>query len=114
MKTLKLIALCAVIFLSYSVNAQYFTTEHDSDFNKLLPKAQKDKLNEKKLAVFSASYHQANEEDYRRIIELKQSGQADIWIEIYFRTKNIDDRQKQVENLSEEIKKQINFNSFCA
>ena len=109
MKTLKLIAFCIIIFLSYNVNAQYFTTEHDSDFNKLLPKAQKDKLNEKKLAVFSNSYHQANEEDYKRIIELKQSGQADIWIEIYFRTKNINDRQKQVENLSEDIKKQINF-----
>lgn len=109
MKTLKLIAFCIIIFLSYNVNAQYFTTEHNSDFNKLLPKAQKDKLNEKKLAVFSNSYHQANEEDYKRIIELKQSGQADIWIEIYFRTKNINDRQKQVENLSEEIKKQINF-----
>ena len=109
MKTLKLIAFCIIIFLSYNVNAQYFTTEHDSDFNKLLPKAQKDKLNEKKLAVFSNSYHQANEEDYKRIIELKQSGQADIWIEIYFRTQNIKNRQKQVENLSEEIKKQINF-----
>ena len=60
MKTLKLIAFCIIIFLSYNVNAQYFTTEHDSDFNKLLPKAQKDKLKEKKMSIFE--FHKARNE----------------------------------------------------
>ena len=48
MKAIKLVILCISIFLSHNVKAQQsYYSEYDSTIDKLIPKAKKNKLNEK-------------------------------------------------------------------
>lgn len=110
MKAIKLVILCISIFLSHNVKAQQsYYSEYDSTIDKLIPKAKKNKLNEKKTVLLASAYHQANEKDHKRIMELKASGQPDIWIEIYFRINNINTRQNKIKTLPDNVKKSINF-----
>ena len=110
MKALKSITLCLIILISYSVYSQEANTiELDKTIDKLIPKAKKNKLNEKQTISLMQSYHQANEQEFKRIMELKSSGQPDIWIEIYHKSISIDERQKKVEILPDNIKTAINF-----
>ena len=110
MKALNLLILCLTIFFNYNVNAQVCnTSDLDKNIDKLIPKAKKDKLNEKQLVLLTQSYHQANECDHKRIMELKSSGQPDIWIEIYHRLTSIEQRQNKVKALPDNIKSSMNF-----
>ena len=113
MKTLKLFILCLAIFLNYNVNAQVCnTSDLDKNIDKLIPKAKKNKLNEKQLVLLTQSYHQANECDHKRIMELKSSGQPDIWIEIYHKVNNINERQNKINTLPNNIKNAMNFKAL--
>lgn len=109
MKILKLIVFCATLFISHNVNSQIHFSELDETIDKLLPKAKKNKLNEKQLALFTSSYHQANENDHKRIMELRKSGQPDIWPEIYFRINGINYRQEKIKTLPDDIKTAMGF-----
>ncbi len=113
MKALKSIILCLTLLISYNVHSQEANTaELDKAIDKLIPKAKKNKLNEKQTISLMQSYHQANEQDFKRIMELKVSGQPDIWIEIYHKSVSIDERQKKVEVLPDKVKSAINFKSL--
>lgn len=112
MKALKILFFCTTIFLSYSIKAQTYSSEHDKTIEKLIPKAKKNKLNDKQLNTLEHSFHQANEEDHQKIMKLKMSGEADIWPEIYFRLTNIDKRQSQIKVLPNDIKNAINFKAL--
>lgn len=113
MKALKSIILCLTLLISYNVYSQEANTaELDKAIDKLIPKAKKNKLNEKQTISLMQSYHQANEQDFKRIMELKASGQPDIWIEIYHKSVSIDERQKKVEKLPDNIKNAIEFKSL--
>lgn len=113
MKALKSIILCLTILISYNIYSQEANTaELDKNIDKLIPKAKKNKLNEKQTISLMQSYHQANEQDFKRIMELKASGQPDIWMEIYDKSVSIDERQKKVEVLPDKVKSAINFKSL--
>ena len=113
MKALKSIILCLTILISYNAYSQEANTaELDKTIDKLIPKAKKNRLNEKQTFSLMQSYHQANEQDFKRIMELKVSGQPDIWIEIYHKSVSIDERQKKVEVLPDKVKSAINFKSL--
>lgn len=109
MKALKVIIFCIAIFQLQYVNAQMYSSEYDKTIDKLIPKAKKNKLNEKQLDQLIFSYHHANESDHKRIMELKESGQPNIWIEIYFRIENINHRQNKIKKLPDNIKTAMNF-----
>ena len=110
MKVLKYIILCLSILINYSVKAQNTnTSELDKTIDKLIPKAKKNKLNEKQLALFTNSYHEANGIDHKTIMKLKESGQPDIWIEIYHRLNSINERQNKIKPLLGSIKNIMNF-----
>ena len=110
MKALKLIILCLSLLLSNDLKSQNATvSELDATIDKLIPKAKKNKLNEKQINLLTSSYHQANQEDHQRIIDLKKSGQPDIWIEIYYRINKIDNRQNKIKALPDNIKNSMNF-----
>lgn len=112
MKAMRLLILFLTISLNYNIIAQnksISTVEQDKTINKLLPKAKKNKLNEKQIISLTNSYHEANQNDHQRIMELKKSGQPDIWIEIYHRTNNINNRQNKIKTLPENIKTRMNF-----
>ena len=108
MKTLKLIIFALLITAGICCNAQD-TQEFDQTIDKLIPKAKKNKLNEKQLNILAISYHEANEIDHKRIMKLKESGQPEIWIEIYHRLNSIDNRQNKIKVLPNIVKKAINF-----
>ncbi len=108
MKTLKLIIFALLITVGFCSNAQD-TKELDQTIDKLIPKAKKNKLNEKQLNLLAISYHEANEIDHKRIMKLKESGQPEIWIEIYHRLTSIDDRQNKIKVLPNIVKTAINF-----
>lgn len=113
MKILKSIIICLAIFINYNVYSQEAnTSELDKSIDKLIPKAKKNKLNEKQLLLLTQSYHQANETDHKYIMALKTSGEPDIWIEIYYRLTSIDGRQKKIENLPSNIKTAMNFRTL--
>ncbi len=110
MKVLKYIILCLTILINYNVKAQNTnTSELDKTIDKLIPKAKKNKLNEKQLALFTNSYHEANGIDHKTIMKLKESGLPDIWIEIYYRLTSIDERQGKIKPLPNEVKSAMNF-----
>ncbi|MBQ8761258.1 MAG: hypothetical protein IJZ06_07550 [Bacteroidales bacterium] len=110
MKTLKLLFFCLAIFSTFNANAQKQTTiEYDKTIDKLIPKAKKNKLNDEKINELTISYHQANEIDHMRIMELKATGEPDIWIEIYYRINNINKRQEKIKVLPENVKKVMNY-----
>lgn len=122
MKTLKSIVLFLIISLNYNIVAQTASQEYttnadvnvtteelDKNIDKLIPKAKKNKLNEKQLILLTNSYHEANQADHQRIMELKKSGQPDIWIEIYHRIDNINTRQNKIAVLPDNIKSTMNF-----
>lgn len=114
MKIVKLLFLfisLSLISCSTTKNA-YKSGDYDLVVEKLTEKAMKTKLDSEQLAILANSYHQANENDYKRIMELKLSGQPDIWLEVYQRSVNIDKRQKKVSRLSDEVKKAINFKAL--
>lgn len=113
MKALKSIILCLTILICYNAYSQEANTaELDKTIDKLIPKAKKNKLNEKQTISLMQSYHQANEQDFKRIMELKASGLPDIWIEIYHKSVSIDERQKKVDVLPDKVKSAINFKSL--
>ena len=111
MKTLKLIIFTLLFSITICINAQETksTDELDKTIENLLPKAKKNKLNEKQLLSLTTAYHGANEIDHKCIMRLKESGQADIWMEIYHRLTYIEQRQNKVNALPDNIKSAMNF-----
>lgn len=114
MKILKSIVLFLIISLNYNLLAQMpysdaSTENMDKTIDKLIPKAKRNKLSEKQLILLAESYHGANQNDHQRIMELKKSGQPDIWVEIYYKVCNINDRQNKIKTLSDNVKTAMNF-----
>lgn len=114
MKILRTIVLFLIISLNYNVIAQTLTNdvstrELDKTIDKLIPKAKKNKLNDKQLALLTESYHKANQNEHQRIMELKKSGQPDIWVEIYYRVCSINNRQDKIKTLPDNVKTSMNF-----
>lgn len=111
MKTLKLIIFALLISAGICCNAQS-TKELDQTIDKLIPKAKKNRLNEKQLNTLTISYHEANEIDHKKIMKLKESGQPEIWIEIHRRLTSIDNRQNKIKVLPNNIKTAMNFKTL--
>lgn len=111
MKILKLLFLfISLSLMSCSVTkSAYKSGDYDTVVDKMTEKASKSALDAEQVEILAASYHQANENDFKRIMELKMSGQPDIWLEIYQRTVSIDKRQKKMKPLSDELKNAIAF-----
>lgn len=108
MKTLRIIVLIMAISLTCNTYAQY-DVDNDRTIDKLIPKAKRNKLNEKQMTLLINSYHEANQNDHQRIMDLKKSGLPDMWIEIYHRLNNINNRQNKIKTLPENIKIAMNY-----
>ena len=111
MKALKLIIFTLLFSITASLSAQetQSTAELDKTIDKLVPKAQKNRLSDKQLQSLTIAYHQANEIDHKKIMKLKESGQPEIWIEIYNRLNSIDKRQNKIKVVPNAIKVAMNF-----
>lgn len=111
MKILKLsIILIFVTLVSCRSNKSlYNSKEYDKVVNNLTKKASKNKLNESQFEYLYMAYHQANQDDFTKIMELKKSGQPDIWTEIYYRTNSINERQNKVDKFPNNIKTALDY-----
>lgn len=111
MKTLKplIIGLLLSLISCNTTEKLYESKNYDQVIDKLVPKAKNNNITEQQVDLLAKSYHQANEDDHERIIELKKSGQPDIWIEIYYKLCSIDMRQNKINTLPEDIRTAINY-----
>lgn len=111
MRILKLSVICLFIILTSCSSGKRLAEpeEYDKTITKLINKAQKGHVNETQIKTLTQYYHQANQDDFTRILELKKSGQPDIWTEIFYRTNNINERQNKVDKLPDNIKDSINY-----
>lgn len=111
MKALKLIIFTLLFSMTTCLCAQenQSTKELDKTIDKLIPKAKKNRLNDKQLQSLTIAYHSANEIDHKNIMKLKESGQPEIWIEIYHRLNSIDKRQNKIKVLPNAVKSGMNF-----
>lgn len=111
MKIFKISFLCSLLILvSCSTNKKlYESKEYDKIIAKLSNKVHNNSIDNSDLEILTQSYHQANQDDFTRIMELKKSGQPDIWLEIFNKTNNINKRQDKVDKFSKEIKVAMNY-----
>lgn len=111
MKILKLSIICLFIALTSCGSTKTIeeSKEYDKTITRLVNKAKKNRLNEVQIETLAQYYHQANQDDFAKIMELKKSGQPDIWLEVFNRTSSINNRQNKVDKLSKEIKTAMNY-----
>lgn len=111
MKTLKLLIIGLLLSLisCNTTEKLYESKNYNQVINKLAQKAKNNNISEQQVDLLAKSYHQANEDDHERIMELKKSGQPAIWVEIYYKLLSIDMRQKKINTLPEDIKTAMNY-----
>ena len=78
----------------------------------LVPRILQGKDGDKNISLLKTAYHESNQIDHERIMELKQSGEVDIWPEIYRRLQNIQTREERLKPLSNEIKERVGYNNI--
>ncbi|MBO6026147.1 MAG: hypothetical protein J6P73_02785 [Bacteroidales bacterium] len=64
---------------------------------------------EKRLYKTGMAYHQANQADHERIMELKATGKPDVWFEIFERYCSIKGRSDEMARFPAEVKKNLNY-----
>lgn len=87
----------------------YDNGEYDEVIQRLAPRANSGCLNNKKFNLLANSYHAANEADHERIMQLKTSGQPDVWSEVYQRYRSMKGRNKALSGLSRSDKQAMNY-----
>ncbi len=70
------------------------------------------KVDEKSVKLLAQAFHSANQMDHEHILQLKASGQPDIWLEIYNKYCLMNKRQNIVNQLPDAVKNQIGFVKF--
>ena len=63
----------------------------------------------KQLYNTGVAYHQANQADHERIMQLKASGTPDVWPEIFERYCSIKGRSDEMAHFPEEVKRSLNY-----
>lgn len=116
MKIRNLISISFLLLLLNSCNTvkkSYESGSYDYVVDRFVVKSEKHELDEKEIAMLNDSYHQANEEDFKRIMELRKSGLPNIWVEVYKRTKSIDDRCKKMSDLPINVLQSIDYRKLA-
>ncbi len=83
--------------------------QYDAAINKSVKKLAKKPSKTKQINVLRDAYRLANLQDNDRIKFLKQSGQPDIWDEVFVRLNNMKVRQENVKRLPTGVLAKINF-----
>ncbi len=106
-----LAAVTAVLSFSACNTAQkmYDAGDYDGVIQKLAARAESGRLNNKNFNILANSYHNANQSDHERIMQLKASGQPDVWPEVYQRYKSMKDRGNALSIMSKTDKQAMNY-----
>ncbi len=97
------------LFSCSSTKDLYESKRYDDVIEILAKESKTSTLDNEELAMLKTSYHEANERDHDRIMNLKESGEPDIWIEIYNLYNKMDKRQKLMSRQSADTKKAMNY-----
>lgn len=116
-KNMKFIRFCAFVLMlgmvsCASTQKAYKQENYDVVIKNLSEEALSNKISDRDLDMFARAYHQANQRDFNKIVELKKSAQPDIWSEVYWRTYNIWGRNELVGKFSETQKMVIGYKPF--
>ena len=87
----------------------YDNGEYDEVIQRLAPRATGAHLCNKNFNLLANSYHAANQTDHERIMQLKTSGQPDVWPEVYQRYKSMKGRNKALSGMSKNDKQAMNY-----
>lgn len=112
MKRILLPAILMAVALLTSCNTTkklYEAQEYDQVIMKVGHKAHFNRASLEELDLLGSAYHQANQTDHERILQLKASGQPDVWPEIYERYKSMNGRQKVIAPLPKEVKQRMRY-----
>lgn len=63
----------------------------------------------KRLYETGMAYHEANQADHERIMELKATGKPDVWPEVFERYCSIQGRSDEMAQFPEEVKRSLNY-----
>lgn len=105
-------ALALVMVSCSSTRKAYKEENYDAVIKNLSEEAFSDKISDKQLGMLASAYHQANQHDFNRIMELKKSAQPDIWSEVYWRTYNIWQRNELVGKFNDMQKAFVGYKPF--
>ena len=83
--------------------------QYDAAINKSVKKLAKKPTKVKQIRILRDAYRLANQQDNDRIKFLKQSGQPDIWDEVFKRLNKMKGRQANVKRLPSSVLAKINF-----
>lgn len=106
MKILRLIPvllLGAMLTACNTTKKLFEAHEYDQVIQRLAPKICDGDKNAEHIDMLAASYHNANQADHERIQTLKNTGQPDVWPEIYQRFCNMRGRDDAVKCFPDEI-----------
>ena len=112
MKRILLPAILMAVALLTSCNTTqklYEAQEYDQVIMKVGHKASIGNVNLEEIEMLTSAYHRANQADHERILQLKATGQPDVWSEVYERYKSMNGRQKVLASLPKEVKSRIQF-----
>lgn len=111
MKIQKILFFCLILTFVSCKSSQklYESQSYDELIDKYVVKAKKGKINAEELDLLTKSYHEANESDHNKIIDLKKSGQPEIWISVYHTMCDMKERQNKIVTLSDGLKDAMNF-----
>lgn len=108
-----IIVLLSVLMFSCAPSGKLVERQaYNQAIDDLVPRIMKGKDSDKNISLLKTAYHESNQLDHERIIDLKQSGEIDIWPEIYRRLQNIQTREERLKPLSKEIKERIGYNDI--
>jgi hypothetical protein len=112
MKKLVLMLSAAVLLLSGCISSkQYYEKgEYDKAISKAVKRLKKNTDRPKEVWVLLSAYKTVNQADLDRISYLKQTGQPDIWDEVFQKYDLLKKRQDLVKTLPQKILDDITFN----
>ena len=87
----------------------YDAGSYDEVIQRLAPRATTGHLSNRNFNLLANSYHAANQSDHERIIQLKTSGQPDVWSEVYQRYRSMNGRCKALSRMSNGDKQAMNY-----
>lgn len=112
MKTkLTLLALIVSVFFSACTSTKRLIVKgkYDKAIEISVKRIHKKSSNIKEIQNLKKAYTIVNQRDHDQIMYLKQSGQPEIWDEVFVLYSRLDNRQSKVKTLASNILRQINF-----
>lgn len=104
--------ICLIVLIAFSCTSPKQLVrkgEYDKAISKLVEKLKKDPDKQQYINILQDAYLRANTENTAQIKQLRQSGQPDIWYDVFRNFVALDKRQKVIRTLPERVLKAIHF-----